>query len=114
MNWRGGKTTLENTEFLIGRMYRRQIAEDGLVIRLAAVRDQELAWEASARVNDPLYLMAPSMTPAPFNSIPMFQPWGETGKQPVQHPCGGQDHRRYDGAPGGRNPGHGKRGHSSR
>jgi hypothetical protein len=86
VNWRGAKATLENTEFLIGRMYRRQIAEDGLVIRLAAVRDEEAAWEATARVNDPLYLMAPSMTPAPFDSTPMFQPWGETGKQEFSVP----------------------------
>lgn len=86
VNWRGAKTTLENTEFLIGRMYRRQIAEDGLVIRLAAVRNSELDWEWTARVNDPLYLMAPSMTPAPFTDKPMFQPWGEDGKQTFEIP----------------------------
>jgi hypothetical protein len=86
VNWRAAKATLENTEFLIGRMYRRQIAEDGLVIRLAAVKNQELAWDAPARVNDPLYLMAPSMTPAPFDSDSMFQPWGETGQQEFSVP----------------------------
>lgn len=86
VNWRGAKATLENTEFLIGRMYRRQIAEDGLVIRLAALRGEDLDWERAARVNDPLYLMSPSMTPVPFDQNPMFQPWGETGKQAFKIP----------------------------
>lgn len=86
VNWRGAKATLENTEFLIGRMYRRQIAEDGLVIRLAAVRNNEVDWERNARVNDPLYLMAPSMTPFPFADKPMFQPWGDDGKQTFEIP----------------------------
>lgn len=86
VNWRGAKATLENTEFLIGRMYRRQIAEDGLVVRLAAVKDDEVDWERAARVNDPLYLMTPSMTPEPFDAEPMFQPWGETGRQEFQIP----------------------------
>lgn len=81
INWRGARATLMNTEFLIGRMYRRLIAEDGLVIRLAAVRGAAIEWEGTARVNDPMYLMAPSMTPPPFEQTPMFQPWGQTGEQ---------------------------------
>jgi len=81
VNWRGAAATLDNTEFLIGRIYRRLIAEDGLIIRLAAVRDGIVDWEKNARVNDPLYLMAPSATPQPFTEVPMFQTWGETGEQ---------------------------------
>jgi hypothetical protein len=81
VNWRGAAAMLDNTEFLIGRIYRKLIAEDGLVIRMAAVRDGGIEWERNCRVNDPLYLMAPSATPPPFDEAPMFQPWGETGEQ---------------------------------
>jgi hypothetical protein len=92
VNWRGAAATLDNTEFLIGRIYRRLIAENGLVIRLAAVRDGTVEWENNARVNDPLYLMAPSSTPAPFDNTPMFQPWGETGEQPFAIEVNGTRH----------------------
>lgn len=76
VNWRGARSTLEHTELLVGRIYRKMIHEDGLRIRLAAVRD-DVQWEGDARVNDPLFLMSPSSTPAPFADKPMFRPWGE-------------------------------------
>lgn len=77
VNWRGAQATLENTEFLVGRMYRKMIHEDGLRIRMAAVRADQVHWETDVRVNDPLYLMAPSSTPSPFENTPMFRTWGE-------------------------------------
>lgn len=77
VNWRGAAATLRNTEFLVGRMYRKMIHEDGLQIRLVAVRNGEVDWEMDVRPNDPLYLMAPSCTTEPFQDVPMFRPWGE-------------------------------------
>ncbi|HUY49147.1 MAG TPA: ATP-binding protein [Streptosporangiaceae bacterium] len=92
VNWRGAEATLDNTEFLIGRMYRRLITENGLLIRLAAVREGVVRWEGNARVNDPMYLMAPSATPPPFQDTPMFQPWGETGEQAFTIEVNGEPH----------------------
>lgn len=90
VNWRGAAATLRNTEFLVGRMYRKMIHEDGLRIRLVAVRESEVAWEMDVRPNDPLYLMAPSCTPEPFEDEPMFRPWGEA--HPIVVNLDGESH----------------------
>jgi hypothetical protein len=37
--------------------------------------------DRNARTNDPLYLTSPSCTPLPFDSQPMFRPYGETGEE---------------------------------
>ncbi|GAA1107913.1 ATP-binding protein [Nocardiopsis metallicus] len=76
VQWRGSKATLDNTESLIGRLYRRLITQ-GIQIRLVPMRGSEVLLGArDARPNDPLYLMAPSSTPPPFNQKPMFRPYG--------------------------------------
>ena len=79
LQWRGAKATLENTEVLIGRMYRKFIDEGDLTIRLKAYSEDGSGstYDAPARVNDPLYLMPNSCTPAPFDKEAMFQKWGE-------------------------------------
>lgn len=77
LQWRGAKATLENTEVLIGRMYRKFIDAGDLTIRLTAYNEDGSSFDAPARVNDPLYLMPNSSTPAPFDKEPMFQKWGE-------------------------------------
>ena len=79
LKWRTAKSTVDNTEELIGRIYRKLIAK-GLVLRLVIVSDGVRA-EYPVRINDPLYLTAPSGTPAPFDAIPMFQPYGKTGRE---------------------------------
>ncbi|MET8658027.1 ATP-binding protein [Streptomyces griseus] len=76
VQWRGAEATLANTESLIGRIYRRLIAE-GTRIKLVPARGwAPLPGVRDARPNDPLYLMAPSATPAPFDTKPMFRPFG--------------------------------------
>ncbi len=77
LQWRGAKATLDNTERLIGRMYRKFIDSGDLTIRLAAYHDGEVTFEKLTRVNDPLYLVPESATPPPFNKEPMFKTWGE-------------------------------------
>lgn len=78
LSWRGARATLRNTESLVGRMYRKFIDDGRLSIRLLAVLDGEDKpdFDGFVRVNDPLYLMHNSSTPAPFDVKPMFQPWG--------------------------------------
>lgn len=76
LTWRTARPTLEHTETLAGRMYRKMIAQGRVGIRLVAI-EQDNVDSRYARVNDPLYLLAPSSTPAPFDTEPMFQSWGE-------------------------------------
>lgn len=76
-------TTLwRNTEFEIGRMYRRQIssAEDFRIRHVDVTADNgsyKCQAVSFAKANDPLYLIAPSSCPAPFDKKPMFIPFGE-------------------------------------
>lgn len=79
LSWRGALATLRNTEALVGRMYRKFIGDGRLSIRLVALTDgeDEPSYDAFVRVNDPLYLMQNSSTPAPFDTSPMFQSWGD-------------------------------------
>ena len=79
LSWRGASATLRNTESLVGRMYRKFIDDGRLSIRLLALLEENAGptFDTSARVNDPLYLMGNSSTPIPFETQPMFQPWGD-------------------------------------
>ena len=83
LSWRGARATLRNTESLVGRMYRKFIDGGLLTIHLLALVDEdtEPTFDEHVRVNDPLYLMRNSSTPAPFDSKPMFQPWGEEDEE---------------------------------
>ena len=76
LSWRGAKATLSNTGSIVGRMYRHFIDGGKLRIRLRAFVDDQVNDDVLA-ANDPLYLMNPSSTPAPFDNQPMFQKWGE-------------------------------------
>ena len=77
LTWRGAPATLRHTETLIGRMYRKFIDDGCLAVRLLALEDEESTFDQYVRVNDPLYLMKDSSTPAPFDKEPMFQRWGD-------------------------------------
>ena len=88
LTWRGSKATLRNTEIIVGRMYRKFINENGLMIRLLSLSDSDNNSPSKAdviddrivKVNDPMYLMRNSSTPAPFDIEPMFQSWGTLNK----------------------------------
>ena len=79
LSWRGASATLRNTESLVGRMYRKFIDDGRLSIRLLALFEGEAdpTFDKPVRINDPLYLMSNSSTPTPFETGPMFQPWGD-------------------------------------
>lgn len=79
LSWRGAQATLRHTGSLVGRMYRKFIDDGRLSIRLLALLEDEdkPTFDEPVHVNDPLYLMRNSSTPAPFNTEPMFQPWGD-------------------------------------
>ncbi|OUC98914.1 ATP-binding protein [Streptosporangium minutum] len=76
VNWYGAAATLKNTAELIGRVYRHYLHDGRVDIRMAPVREGKVVdGEYHAVPNDPLYLMAPTSTPAPFSDRPMFMPF---------------------------------------
>ncbi|UGQ39592.1 ATP-binding protein [Rhodococcus aetherivorans] len=78
--WRKSSTIIDRSEYLIGRMYRRYLHEGKITIRLAEYDAEHYSAARRARfaeVNDPIYLMNPSSTPAPYDTTPMFQPDGD-------------------------------------
>jgi len=78
--WKTAKALMDNSELLIGRMYRKFLDERKASIRFVGFdieRPQSGSLvERNAKPNDPGYLMAPTSTPAPYGETPMFKPWG--------------------------------------
>ena len=94
--WRTARTIIEHSEFLIGRMYRRFIHDGRAAIRMAAFlkRDPSDAYiDRLAKVNDPIYRLTPSSTPAPFAGEAMFEPYGETGEYTHSFMASGQTYK---------------------
>ncbi len=77
--WRTGKAIIENSEQLIGRMYRKFLVDEKVKIRLACIESESLDYSIDkyARPNDPLYLMKGTSTPAPYDDEPMFEHYDE-------------------------------------
>lgn len=76
--WKTGKAIIENSEFVIGRMYRKFLDTKKVVIRMATFDIDEptkIMVEKFAKPNDPGYLMAETSCDAPFDKKPMFQAW---------------------------------------
>jgi hypothetical protein len=77
--WKTAASIIDNSELLVGRMYRRFLADARVRIRLAAfdVDSPVLTMtERDVLPNDPLYLTPRTSCPAPFDNEPMFEPWG--------------------------------------
>ncbi len=80
--WKSATTIIENSELVIGRMYRRQLADARVRIRFVALNaDAFLAplRDTDAKPNDPGYLIARTSCPPPFHETALFQPWPEIG-----------------------------------
>lgn len=77
--WKTARSIIDNSELLLGRMYRRFIADGRTRIVLADFDLESPILTLSPRdvlPNDPLYLMSRTSCPAPFDAAPMFEPWG--------------------------------------
>lgn len=76
VTWKGSKALLENSEFLVGRIYRYFISEGKARIRLAAFEEEDdglvKRYDTNVRANDPLYLMRGTSSPSPYDSEPAF------------------------------------------
>ena len=84
--WKTGKTIIDNSELLIGRMYRKFLNSGEVAIRMLAFNleyPNTVIEEKFAKPNDPGYLMANTSCPTPFDNEPMFEPWEEAGQHEV-------------------------------
>lgn len=78
--WKTAKAIIENSEFLIGRIYRRFLDKDKVAIRMVAFNlDQpdKIEIDKYALPNDPLYLMPRTSCPEPYHDKPMFEKYGD-------------------------------------
>ena len=80
--WKTAQAIIDNSEFLIGRMYRKFISEGKATIKMVAFKESNpnhLIYIKNAQPNDPLYLMDKTSCKAPFNDKAMFNKWGDDG-----------------------------------
>lgn len=95
--WRTSKALIDNSEELIGRMYRYWINERRVSILLKNFLYEDptqIIQERLAKPNDPLYLMANTSCPAPFDTKPMFTPFPAEGGNvvPIKVRFQGEEH----------------------
>lgn len=78
-DWRTAHAIFRNSEYTIGRVYRRFITAEKLRIRMAAfMRGSTTAQtDDDVQANDPLYLITNTSCPDPWDSAPMFEAYGE-------------------------------------
>ncbi len=95
--WRTGKAIIENSEQIIGRMYRKFLVKEQVQIRLACIESESLTYtiDKLARPNDPLYLMSGTSTPSPYDEQPMFEPYPDSSTHETNLPIriGNQTHQ---------------------
>lgn len=94
--WKTAKAIIDNSEFLIGRMYRRFLENGKALIRMCAFdidNPVPIKAEKFASPNDPNYLMAETSCPTPFDKTPMFEPFiGENYEIPFNIDFRGKSH----------------------
>ncbi len=92
--WRTARSIINNSEFVIGRMYRRFIDSGKATIRMATfsegvpMPDQE----KYSLANDPIYIMKRTSTPSPFDEKPMFEKYGEAWEVRPRIEFNGEQH----------------------
>jgi Histidine kinase-, DNA gyrase B-, and HSP90-like ATPase len=99
--WKTGRAVIDNSELIIGRMYRKFLSSGKIEIRMATFDWDNVAGGASneriAVPNDPLYLICPSSTDAPYDQEAMFEPWPaqEGFENVITVRFRGRDHKVY-------------------
>lgn len=92
-SWRTGRALIKNSEYLIGRMYRRALNAGTVRIGLSSFTESpdKGSWTIKevAVANDPLYLMSKTSTPGQWGEEPMFEAHGHLAIIPVK--IGGLD-----------------------
>ena len=93
--WKTAEALIRNSEFVIGRMYRKFIYDGKVAIRMCAFSDTAPATKTIdqfAQANDPGYLLTPSSTPAPYDQSPLFNQWGANYEVPYTVDFDGAKH----------------------
>jgi hypothetical protein len=77
--WKTAHAIFRNSEFTVGRIYRKYIVNEKASIRMASFLEGTNKIEEDQFVlpNDPLYLMAGTSTPGEWSKEPMFEAFGE-------------------------------------
>lgn len=77
--WKTARSIISNSEFVVGRMYRKFIDSGEVAIRMATFTEGIQSADCSeyALANDPIYLMPNTSTPEPFDDKAMFEKYGE-------------------------------------
>ena len=77
--WRTARSIINNSEFVVGRMYRKFIDSGQTAIRMATFLEgiPQPESEDYSLANDPIYLMPNTSTPEPYHDKPMFEKYGE-------------------------------------
>ena len=75
LTWKSARSTLRNTERIVGRVYRRFIMSGDVTIRLFATEEgqEDPIQDQPAVFDDPLYLTPSSLMPDPFDKKGMFE-----------------------------------------
>lgn len=77
--WKTADAIIDNSEFLIGRIYRRFLDKNKVLIRMAAFdidQPEVVKIDKFVEPNDPTYLMEKTSCPEPYHDKPMFEPYG--------------------------------------
>ena len=78
--WKTANAIIDNSEFLIGRMYRKFIQDNKVDVKMVAFKENNpnaYTRIQNAKANDPIYLMEKTSTPEPFSNKAMFDKWGD-------------------------------------
>lgn len=78
-DWRTAHAIFKNSEYTVGRIYRRFLLGKRLTIRMAAFLGRSVTPSSDDLVipNDPLYLTPNPLLPPPWNAEPMFEKHGD-------------------------------------
>jgi len=93
--WTKSATLIDNSEELIGRAYRKFLHNGIVTIQMLYFDEDAPATvieKRKARPNDPLYLMAETSCPAPFDKQAMFDPFGEQNETKFRILHQGEEH----------------------
>jgi len=77
--WKTASAIIDNSELVIGRMYRKFLESGRVKIRMTGFDFDNpfmVSVDKFALPNDPSYLIAQTSCPAPFDHKPMFDKWG--------------------------------------
>ena len=92
--WKTARSIISNSEFIVGRMYRKFIDSGQVAISMATFVEgiPQPKSEEYSMANDPGYLMPNTSTPEPYHDKPMFEKYGEVWEAKPKIAFNGEHH----------------------